>query len=113
MRKQILIMLVLGFFAANLNSAMAQNRPERGQRQEQVDELTKAQIKTVNSILSEYDSEELTSEDAKAIMEAFRKEKIPGGKGLEDAVSNAGFDLKGIMQLAPPPERPQRGRGNH
>lgn len=106
MKKQILIIGLIGLLTLSLNPLMAQQRPEKGPKQEQVDELTDAQISTVNKILANYDSESLSADDAKAIMEALRKAKIPGGKGVEAAINDAGFDFEKIKKLAPPPARP-------
>ncbi|MBT3422039.1 MAG: hypothetical protein HOB88_00990 [Bacteroidetes bacterium] len=106
MKKQILIMGMIGFLTLSFNPLMAQQRPERGPQQEQVDELTDAQITTVNKILANYDSESLTADDAKAIMKAIRDAKVPGGKGVETAINDAGFDFEEIKKLAPPPARP-------
>lgn len=108
MKKQILIIGLIGLLTLSINPLMAQQRPERGPEQEQVDELSAKQIKAVNKILAKYDSDSLTADDAKAIMEALREEKVPGGKGVETAINDAGFDFEKIRKLAPPPARPKR-----
>jgi len=113
MKKQILIIVLIGLITINFNSLMAQERQERKPPQEQVDELTKAQTKKVNKILANYDSESLSADDAKAIMEAIRDAKVPGGKGVEKAIDDAGFDFEKIKKLAPPPSRPKRGPKKH
>ena len=107
MKKQILIVGMIGLLTLIINPLMAQQRPERGPQQEQVDELTDVQITTVNKVLAKYDSESLSTDDAKAIMEALKKEKIPGGKGVETAFENAGFSFYEIRKLARP-SRPNR-----
>jgi hypothetical protein len=111
MKKQILIIALVGFLSLSFNTIMAQ-KPDRKPPQEQVETLTAKQIKTVNKILSEYDSKSLTKDDAKAIMEAIRDAKIHGGKGVEKAINNAGFDFEVIKKLAPPPSRPERPSRN-
>jgi ABC-type microcin C transport system permease subunit YejB len=110
MRKQILIIAVLiGFFTLNFCSLMAQEPPGGRPPMEHVDELTATQVKTVNKILSEYDSKSLSADDAQAIMEALMKAEIPPGKGVETAVEDAGFDFEEIRRLAPPPSKPGNG----
>lgn len=108
MKKQIFIIVLIGMMSMTFNSLMAQERPERGPQKEQVNTLTKAQIQSVNDILAEYDSENVSEADAKAIMKALKEAKIPGGKGIEKAMTDAGFDFKEIRELAPPPSRPNR-----
>jgi hypothetical protein len=108
MKKQILIVGMIGLLTLSINPLMAQQRPEKGSKQEQVDELTDAQITTVNKILADYDSESLSADDAKAIMKALREAKIPGGKGVETAINDAGFSFEKIRELAPPPARPDK-----
>lgn len=110
MKKQILIIGLIGFLTLSFNSLMAQERPEKGPQQEQVDELTDKQIKTVNKVLANYDSESLSANDAKAIMKALREAKIPGGKGVETAINDAGFDFEEIRKLAPPPAKREKGK---
>lgn len=108
MKKQILIIVLIGLITINFNSLMAQERPERKPPQEQVDTLTVKQTKKVNKILANYDSKSISADDAKAIMDAIRDAKIPGGKGVETAINDAGFDFEEIRKLAPPPARPDK-----
>jgi len=67
--------------------------------------LTEAQQETVTTILSQYDSDSLITEDAAAINEAFRDAGITPGAGLREAIESAGFDPGEIRSLDPPPER--------
>jgi hypothetical protein len=106
MKKQILIMGMIGLLILSINPLMAQQRPEKGSKQEQVSKLTDAQITTVNKILANYNSESLSADDAKAIMNAIRDAKVPGGKGVEKAINAAGFSFEEIRKLDPPPARP-------
>lgn len=106
MKKQILIIVLIGIIGINFNTISAQNHNGKQPPQKQVDELTEAQIETVVEILADYDSNSLTESDAKAIMKAIRDSKIPGGKGVENAINNAGFDFEEIRKLDPPPSRP-------
>jgi len=109
MKKKILIIALIGLITISFNSLMAQAQGGgRGGQQEQVDELTETQTKTVNNILSKYDSKSISESDAKAIMEAIRDAKVPGGKGVETAFKNAGFNFEEVRKLAPRPGRPNR-----
>lgn len=108
MKKQILIIAMAVFMTIGFNAVMAQNRPDRRPPQEQADTLNVKQTQKINKILTDYDSESLTADDAKSIMKAIRDAKIPGGKGVEKAINAAGFDFEEIRKLAPPPERPKR-----
>ncbi len=110
MKKQILIIALVGFLTLNFNSLMAQERPERKPPQEQVDTLTVKQTKTVNKILADYNSKSISADDAKTIMNAIRDAKVPGGEGVEKAINAAGFDFEIIRKLAPPPAKPKRGQ---
>ena len=111
MKKQILIIVLVGFLTMSFNTLIAQE-PGRKPPQEQSDILTAKQIKEVNKILADYDSKSLTKDDAKAIMEAIREANIPGGKGVEKAINDAGFDFETIKKLAPPPSRPEKPSHN-
>lgn len=106
----IFVWAIMGVTFSGINSVIAKDRPPR--QEKEVDALTDEQVKTVKTILSDYDSDALTATDAKAIHEAFREAKIPGGKALDSAVDDAGFDSKKLRELDPPPDRPERqGRG--
>ncbi|MDY6800565.1 MAG: hypothetical protein SVU94_05000 [Bacteroidota bacterium] len=107
MKKQILFIALVGFLTMSFNTLIAQE-PGRKPRKEQVATLTAKQIKKVNKILADYDSKSITKEDAKTIMDALREAKIPGGKGVEKAFTDAGFDFEEIRKLAPRPSRPER-----
>lgn len=108
MKKQILIISLIGLMTLNISALIAQNQRGGGPQREEVAVLTDAQTKTVNNILLKYDSESLSADDANAIMKAMREAKIPNGKGLEKAISNAGFSFEKIRKLAPPPPRPDK-----
>jgi len=108
--KKLLFIALVGFMSLNFSSLMAQERPDRKPRQEQVETLTSKQIKKVNKILADYNSESLSADDAKALMKELKEAKIPGGKGVEKAINDAGFDFEKIKELAPPPARPNRRR---
>lgn len=112
MKKQIFILALLGILMLNFNSLMAQDRPDRKPPGEQVDKLTTTQIEIVNKILSDYNSDSFTAEDAQAIMKAIMSSEIPHGKGIEDAITASGFDFDKIRRLAPPPNRPGSNSDN-
>ena len=65
--------------------------------------LTDAQKDQVKAILSKYDANTLTADQAKAIHEAFRQAGLRGGPALNDTVKAAGFDPDKLRDLAPPP----------
>ena len=62
--------------------------------------LTDDQKKSVDSILSKYDSSNLTQSDVKSINQAFRDAGITFGKSLGDEVESQGFDIGTMMRLA-------------
>jgi hypothetical protein len=62
--------------------------------------LTDKQESTIDSILSKYDSSDLSSSDAQSIMDALRKAGIPMGSGLKDEMKADGYDLKQVAKLA-------------
>lgn len=70
----------------------------------QPESLTTEQQEKIASILSEYDPENLTEEDAQSIFEAFEEAGIKPGPGMKEAIEAAGFDAEELRSLAPPPE---------
>lgn len=109
MRKQVLFIALLVVLTTGINSLMAQPPGGgKGGHRELVDKLTEEQTKKVKDILSKYDSKSISENDAKDIMEALRKERIPRGKGVETAFENAGFNFEEVRKLAPRPSRPTR-----
>lgn len=78
--------------------------------------LSEAQKETVSSILSSYDADNLTSDDATAIVEQFKEAGIEPSKSLNSVLNNAGFDSKTIAELSgagkPPPPPPQDSNAN-
>jgi hypothetical protein len=61
--------------------------------------LTDDQKEQVQSILSDYDSENLTADDAKAIFKKLREAGIQG-PGVREAIEDAGFDAEQVRSLA-------------
>ncbi len=90
---------------SNVYQKMQDQRSSNNKHPEEQQNLTSEQTAQVISILSKYDASNLTSEDAKAINNAFRAADIRRGPGQQQAIKAAGFDPKTISALDPPPER--------
>lgn len=82
--------------------------------------LSVSQKETIESVLSNYDSENLTSEDATEIKESFQEAGIKPSKEMAETMALLGFDAKKIGNLAtegsgqgsmppPPPPPPKEG----
>jgi hypothetical protein len=67
--------------------------------------LNGEQKRLVKTILSKYAESALTAADARAINDAFRNGGLRAGPGLQQAITEAGFDPRKISALAPPPGR--------
>ncbi len=80
-----------------------------GERPRSEESLTDAQQAQVKAILAKYDAKSLTTEQAKAIHEAFRQAGMRGGPAMNDTVKAAGFDPDKLRDLAPPPDQAQQG----
>jgi len=68
--------------------------------------LSDEELEQVQEILSQYDPENLSEEDAQAIREAFKEQGITPGFGLDQAVTDAGFsvdEIRGQGGMPPPP----------
>ncbi|MDF7799437.1 hypothetical protein P4C99_08170 [Pontiellaceae bacterium B1224] len=78
--------------------------------------LSSEQQSLVEETLQQYDLENLTEEDAQAIVETFKAAGIEPGQALEQAMADAGADAEEVGELAgvqgpqgnrpPPPPRP-------
>jgi hypothetical protein len=74
--------------------------------------LTDEQKTKIEEILSNYDADSITADDAKEIFEAFKEAGITPSKGMKEAIDAAGFDaeelrsLAGFDQAGPPPPPP-------
>ena len=104
----IAVGLVLGLAAAlqGQTQQMDDHRPPRDQDgARQSEALTDSQKQQVKGILSKYDANTLTADQAKAIHDAFRQAGIHGGPAMNEAVKAAGFDPDTLRDLAPPPGR--------
>ena len=77
--------------------------------------LTEDQKQTIQDILSQYDADNVTTEDAKAIFQAFSDAGITPARGMKEAIEAAGFDAEDLrakgmpenMPPAPPPPSSQ------
>jgi hypothetical protein len=72
--------------------------------------LTDAQKAAVKSILSKYNASKLTANDAKAIHRAFRDAGLKAGPGLNEAVTDAGWNPDKLRDLDPPPDMKARDK---
>jgi len=62
--------------------------------------LTDAQLETISSTLEQYDSSNLSSEDASSIVEAFEEAGIQPSEALVTAMEAEGFDAKEVGNMA-------------
>ncbi|MBC8238564.1 MAG: hypothetical protein H8E76_10090 [Helicobacteraceae bacterium] len=62
--------------------------------------LSSEQKALIEDVLSQYDAQSLSKDDAKAIVEAFQEAGIEPSKALESAMSASGFDAKEVGTLA-------------
>ena len=121
MIKSTTALMLVGLLSLNLgctSSAMA--NPDEQTQPQQPDThaaasvtLTEDQINIVKEILSNYDSDNITVEDALAMNEEFRDAGIRGGHALNDAIESMGFDTKEIRELAPPKENRENDGPNN
>jgi hypothetical protein len=77
-------------------------------------QLSEEDKEDIQSILSEYDPDNLTVEDAKNIFAAFSEAGIQPAAGMREAIEAAGFDAEKLRTMAmpnnQPPPPPQGGR---
>lgn len=71
--------------------------------------LTDDQKSLVQSTLAEHDAENLTADDAREILDTFRQAGIRPGRELRQAIQDAGFDEKKLLDLARPEGAPEGG----
>jgi hypothetical protein len=78
--------------------------------------LTADQKSQIKSILSQYDPDKVTKEDAKSIFQAFREAGIKPLPGMKETIEEAGFDAEDLRAKGkpegPPPPPPQRAGNN-
>lgn len=105
----------------SINSIGASSQVSPMMRPQQSQTLTEDQKSTISSLLSGYDADSLTEDDAISITTALKEAGIRPGQGLAEAISNEGFDAEAIGSLAapfhangmggPPPSPPPSGGG--
>ena len=61
--------------------------------------LTDEQKEKVKSILSQFDSSNVTAEDAQSFFQQLREAGITPGRGLKETIEEAGFDAENLRQL--------------
>jgi hypothetical protein len=64
--------------------------------------LTGIQRSSIQSILSKYDADNLSLEDAKAINQAFKAEGIRPSRGMKETIEAAGFDTGALKPQGGP-----------
>ncbi len=93
------------------NTEMAMPHTPRGQGGTS---LTEDQKQLINDTLSKFDADSLTESDAISIVSSFQEAGIQPGRELAQTMEAAGFDAKGVGDMAgiqgPPPGGPQ-GQG--
>jgi phosphatidylethanolamine-binding protein (PEBP) family uncharacterized protein len=73
--------------------------------EERRESLTEVQKEKIKAILSNYNANTLTANDAKAIHEAFREAGCRAGSEMEAVINEVGFNSDKLKQLDPPPAR--------
>jgi hypothetical protein len=64
--------------------------------------LTDDQKDQITEILSQYDPDNLTADDAKSIMEQFRDAGIKPAKGMKETIEAAGFNADKLLEMGRP-----------
>lgn len=105
-RKECMVSSIQG-----INSMMG------GGMMQKASELTDDQKKMIEEILSQYDPENVSEDDAKAIFQAFKDAGIPPAKGMKEAIEAAGFDAEELRSMGmpgqmPPPPPPPSSKSN-
>ncbi|MEI6647317.1 MAG: hypothetical protein WCP12_14880 [bacterium] len=101
-----------GLFAQEQREPPRDRPPRNEGVRHETESLTAAQIEQVKKILSAYDANTLTADQAKAIHESFRQAGLPGGPAMNSAVKAAGINPDKLRDLAPPPSANREGNGN-
>jgi hypothetical protein len=68
--------------------------------------LTDDQKAQIQSILSQYDPDNVSAEDAKAIFQAFKDAGIKPARGMKEVIEVAGFDAEDLRAKGMPDDRP-------
>lgn len=83
--------------ASSMNSMMTSSMQNQRPPQQS---LTEDQKQTVNDILAEYDSSNISQQDFKDIFQKFEDAGITGGESLKNTAESAGFDFSANIQQA-------------
>lgn len=81
------------------STSMSSMMPMQAQNAQQT-KLTDEQKQTVNDILADYDSSNVSQQDFYDIFEQFEAAGITGGQSLKSTAEAAGFDFSSDIQLA-------------
>jgi len=104
------------------SSSMISSLEQLSSSRTPVSTLTDDQKSTISDILSNYDADNISEDDAKEIWQAFQDAGIKPQAGMKEAIESAGFDADNIRTLAtgetaptgaaggtPPPPPPDGG----
>ena len=83
-----------------INNISGGSMPSPPMQKPQSQPLTDDQLQTIESVLEEYEADNLSASDAKAIVELFKEADIRPGQSLSTAMSDAGFDAREVGELA-------------
>ena len=96
----------------NINSAPSFS-PAQGQNNQQNVALTSEQRSLVEETLAQYQSENLSTEQANEIYQSLSAAKIPAGEELASLMAEQGFDARKVGDAGrPPPPPPPENQGN-
>jgi len=74
--------------------------PQQSQASNSSRSLSSSQLETISSVLEGYDADNLSSQDAQDIVQAFSDAGITPSRALESAMKTEGFDAKEVGDLA-------------
>lgn len=66
--------------------------------------LTTEQQSTIKIILSQYDPDNVTTDDAKSIFQAFKDAGIRPSRGMKETIESTGFDAEDLRIMGMPAE---------
>ena len=94
----------------NINSAPSFS-PAQGQNNQQNVALTSEQRSLVEETLAQYQSENLSTEQAQEIYQNLSSAKIPAGEELASLMAEQGFDARKVGDAGRPPPPPPSSEG--
>ena len=95
----------------NINSAPSFS-PAQSQNNQQNVSLTSEQRSLVEETLAQYQSENLSTEQANEIYQSLSAAKIPAGEELASLMAEQGFDARKVGDAGRPPPPPPENQGN-